>query len=246
MKDGADAFGMALLDWARGGTDLEILERDDGFVDTGAGPEVYMAPLPEWPSVERRAIRRARGRVLDVGCGAGRVALHLQDSGFDVSAIDHSPLAVKACRVRGLHRVRVMSIDDLAGAVSRFDTLVLFGNNFGMFGDPDRVRLLLTAWARDASRGTRILAESTNPYRGEPAVPPVHRAYQRHNRERGRLPGQSRLRVRYRDAATPWFDWLIVSPAEMRRLLRGTGWEISRVFQTSTSPLYVAELQLTH
>jgi hypothetical protein len=140
----------------------------------------------------------------------------------------------------------VVSIDDLAGAVSRFDTLVLFGNNFGMFGDPDRVRLLLTAWARDASRGTRILAESTNPYRGEPAVPPVHRSYQRHNRERGKLPGQSRLRVRYRDAATPWFDWLIVSPAEMRRLLRGTGWEISRVFQTSTSPLYVAELQLTH
>lgn len=35
-----DAFGMALVDWARGGTDLEILEREDGFVDTGAGPEV--------------------------------------------------------------------------------------------------------------------------------------------------------------------------------------------------------------
>lgn len=245
MRDGADAFGMALLDWARGGTDLEILERDDGFVDTGAGPEVYLAPLSEWPSVERRAIRRVRDRVLDVGCGAGRVALHLQDSGFDVTGIDHSPLAVKACRLRGIERVRVMSIDDLAGSVSSFDTLVLFGNNFGMLGDPDRARLLLAAWAVEAPRGVRILAESTNPYRGEPKVLPVHRSYQRHNRKGGRLPGQSRLRVRYRDAATSWFDWLFVSPTEMRRLLRGTGWEIGRVFQTSASPLYVAELQLT-
>jgi hypothetical protein len=171
------------------------------------------------------------------------VALHLQDSGFDVSAIDHSPLAVKACRIRGIHRVRVMSIDDLAGTLSAFDTLVLFGNNFGMFGNPDRVRLLLTAWAREAPRGARILAESTSPQRGR--VPAVHRAYHRRNREHGLLPRQSRLRVRYRDAATPWFDWLFVSLAEMRRLLRGTGWEISRVFQTSTSPLYVAELRLT-
>jgi SAM-dependent methyltransferase len=239
-----DAFGMALVDWARGGTDIEILERDDGFVDTGAGPEVYLAGFQEWPSVERRAMRHVRGRVLDVGCGAGRVALHLQRNGIDVASVDHSPLAVRACRIRGVRNLRVRSIDELGGTISGFDTLVLFGNNFGMFGDPDRLRLLLTAWAREAPPGARILAESTNPYRGDPGVPGVHRAYQRHNREHGRLPGQFRLRVRYRASTTPWFDWLFVSPAEMRRLVRGTGWELARILETSSSPLYVAILRL--
>jgi hypothetical protein len=143
-----------------------------------------------------------------------------------------------------VRNLRVRSIDDLAGTVSGFDTLVLFGNNFGMFGDPDRMRILLTAWAREAPPGARILAESTNPYRGDPGVPSVHRAYQRRNREHGRLPGQFRLRVRYRTSATPWFDWLFVSPAEMRRLVRGTGWELARILEISSSPLYVAILRL--
>jgi SAM-dependent methyltransferase len=241
MLRNADPFGMALLDWVQGGSDLEILERDDGFVDAGAGPEVYLAPFREWPEVERRAMRFVRGRVLDVGCGAGRVGLHLQDRGFDVTGIDHSPLAVRACRARGVRSVRLMSIDDLAAHIVGFDTLVLFGNNFGMFGTPPRLRRLLKAWAARAPIGARIAAESTNPYL---RVPEVHRSYHRANRERGRLPGQARLRVRYRAAASPWFDWLFVSAAEMRRLLRGTGWRIRAILDDRPSPMYVAILEL--
>jgi SAM-dependent methyltransferase len=242
MMRNADAFGMALLDWVRGGTDVEILERDDGFVDAGAGPEVYLAPFPEWPEVERRAMRFVRGRVLDVGCGAGRVALHLQDRSMDVTGIDHSPFAIRACRARGLRSVRPMSIDSLATVIAEFDTLVLFGNNFGMFGNPARLRRLLTAWAALAPTGARILAESTNPYL---RVPEFHRSYHRANRARGRLPGQVRLRVRYRTAASPWFDWLFLSPAEMRSLLLGTGWEVERFLRETDGPLYVAILRPT-
>ena len=93
MRMGADAFGRALVDWARGGTDPEIYERDDGFLDIGAGPELFLAEYRNWPSSERQAMRFVRGRVVDVGCGAGRVALYLQHRGFDVVGLDSSPLA---------------------------------------------------------------------------------------------------------------------------------------------------------
>ena len=73
-----DVFGRALLDWAQGGTVPEVLEREDGFTQSGAGPDVYLSAFKEWPDAERKSIRLARGRVLDVGCGAGRVALELQ------------------------------------------------------------------------------------------------------------------------------------------------------------------------
>ena len=53
----------------------EIMERDDGFIYAG-DPSDYFAPFRRWPPVERRVMRYVRGRVLDVGCGAGRVALH--------------------------------------------------------------------------------------------------------------------------------------------------------------------------
>jgi hypothetical protein len=41
------------------------------------------------------------------------------------------------------------------------------------------------------------------------------------------MPGQLRLRVRWRDLAGPWFDYLIVSPTEMAVLVRRVG----RAFQ---------------
>src|SRR5919106_2020681 len=89
-----DAFGSMLLDHLEGKEDVhEIVERDDGFVS--AARLNYFAPVRRWPPVERRALRFVRGRVLDVGCGAGRVAVELQDRGHDVVAIDVSPGALE-------------------------------------------------------------------------------------------------------------------------------------------------------
>ncbi|MHB8440077.1 MAG: class I SAM-dependent methyltransferase, partial [Acidimicrobiales bacterium] len=72
-----DAFGRALVSWAAGHDDPETYERPDGYVETGPGPDGYLAPFRRWPVAERLAMAQARGRVVDVGCGAGRVALHL-------------------------------------------------------------------------------------------------------------------------------------------------------------------------
>ncbi len=240
MVERADAFGRALLDWVQGGTDPEIVERDDGFIDVGAGHEVYLSPFEEWPAPERQAMRYLRGRVIDIGCGAARVTLHLQEEGVDVTGIDTSPLAVRASRARGARRVWRLSIDHLASRIGSFDTLVLLGNNFGIFGSPQRLRALMTEWGHRTSNGARVLAESMDPYHGAPLL---HPAYRRWNRERGRMPGQVRLRMRYKDWATPFFDWLFVSPSEMRGLLRGTGWHVRRFVGSAKSGPYVAILE---
>jgi hypothetical protein len=44
----------------------------------------------------------------------------------------------------------------------------------------------------------------------------------------------------YRDAASSWFDYLIVSPEELEALVDGTGWHIRRIVEGE--PLYVAVL----
>lgn len=87
-----DAYGQLLLAALKGDDVVEIVERDDGFISASVmGPKLYLAPFRRWPSHHRRAVRYARGRVLDVGAGAGRVSLHLQERGQDVVAIDNSP-----------------------------------------------------------------------------------------------------------------------------------------------------------
>jgi len=50
------------------------------------------------------------------------------------------------------------------------------------------------------------------------------------------------VRTRYRRWVTPWFDWLFVSRAEMRSVLRGTGWHMADVLGTVPGDPYVAVL----
>lgn len=59
---------------------------------------------------------------------------------------------------------------------------------------------------------------------------------------RGRAAGQTRIRVRYLDLATPWFDYLFVSRSELRGILRGTRWRIETIID-SRGPTYIAVLR---
>jgi SAM-dependent methyltransferase len=225
----ADAFGQMLLD----GADTEIIERDDGFLDSAKF--LYFAPVTQWPAVERRALRWVRGRVLDAGLGAGRVALELQRRGRSVVGIDISPGAVEVARERGVRDVRLLAFEEVDDSIGQFDTIVMLGNNFGLFGSPSKARRLLR---RLRPLADRIVAASIDPQATED---PAHLAYQERNRRRGRMAGQLRLRVRYRDLIGPWFDYLFVSPDEMASILEGTQWRITRLLQ-SGSAYYVAIL----
>jgi hypothetical protein len=56
------------------------------------------------------------------------------------------------------------------------------------------------------------------------------------------MPGQVRLRVRYRTFATPWFDYLFLSPDELGDIADGTGWRVARIVGDA-DPGYVAVLE---
>jgi SAM-dependent methyltransferase len=229
-----DAFGSMLLDVLDGReVEGEVIERDDGFVDPLR--ETYFAPVRRWPAAERRGLRWVRGRVLDVGCGPGRVALELQARGYEVVGIDPSPGAVEVAHRRGVRDVRRMRFEDVDASLGRFGTMLFYGNNFGLFASRVKGRRLLK---RVRPLADRIVASSLDPHMTDD---PVHLAYQERNRRRGRLAGQLRLRVRYRDLADPWFDYLLVSPSEMEELVEGTGWRVERFVEGDGHP-YVAIL----
>ena len=240
IVDDEDAYGHLVLDHLEGRDGVEIVERDDGWIATSGGPRSYFAPLRRWPAVERRALRHVRGRVLDVGCGAGRVALELERRGHEVLAIDISPLAVEVSRRRGVGEAAVMPFSAVSSRLGSFDTVVMMGNNFGLFANARRCRHMLRRLRGMTGETGRIVATSNDPYANDDEG---HRAYQARNRARGRLSGQLRLRVRYRGYRTPWFEYLIVSADEMRDLAAGSGWRVARVIASPDSGLYTAVLE---
>lgn len=225
---GDDAFGaylLARLDSRE--TRAEFIERDDGLLDTGGMAGPYFLEFSDWGLAEREVVDMGRGRVLDIGCGAGRHCLYLQSKGLDVTGIDTSPGAVQLCRQRGVKSVLVSSIDDVDRFRSgEFDTVLLLGANFGLLGGAETAGPLLAKLHRVTSSSAQILAHTRDPYVTDDQN---HLAYHERNRRIGRLPGQARLRVRYGRLIGPWFDYLFVSQSEMADLLAPTGWRIDAI-----------------
>src|SRR5262245_61701367 len=111
MKKFEDAYGLAMYDFYRGRAGAVLIERDDRYLDVESNLQLYFSDYTSWRPHEQAAIQHATGRVLDIGCGAGRHSLHLQTLGLDVLAIDVSPMAIKTCRLRGVRKAKVLSID---------------------------------------------------------------------------------------------------------------------------------------
>jgi len=235
-----DAFGQEMWACYSGKEASEIVERDDGFFE--ANPRrtaVYFSEYKDWNPTERKAMEFVKGRVLDIGCGAGRHSLYLQNMGFNVLGIDSSPLAIKICKLRGLKRVRVMPSEELNFKPSSFDTVIMLGGNFGLFGSFKKAKRLLKKLYRLTCKSGLIVASTRDPYKTDN---PDHLAYHKFNKKIGRMAGQLRLRVRFRKFVGRWFDYLIVSREEMEEILKGTGWKIKE-FVDSDGSAYIAVIE---
>lgn len=226
-----DAFGRILLQChgagGAAGVGYELSERSDGFLGVMDAAR-YFTGTPDWTLTSRMACQRATGRVLDVGAGAGRAALFLQDEGYDVVALDTSDGATTVCRERGVRTVFTGSVFDLADTRPEpFDTFVMLGNNLGLLGSPRAAPAMLDALASMARPGARIVGETADPYH---TTNPLHLDYHEQNRRAGRLGGQLRLRIRHQRMATPWWDYLLCTPEELAGIVAPTRWRLVDVY----------------
>ncbi len=224
MIESMDIFGEANRDHHEGKkVDVTII-RDDGYRDPFS-PATYFRSYKDFDLNEKRALRYVRGKVLDVGCGPGRIALYLQRKGFKVTGIDCSKATVEVARERSVTECRHMDVAKLEFEPSSFDTILMLGNNFGIAGSKRKTKKILGDLHRITTKKGIIIAQTIIPG----GFQERHLSYVQWNLERGRDPGLVTLVFEYKGKkGKPW-DFLLVSPVEMMELLNETGWKLKHI-----------------
>ncbi len=156
-----DLFGQAILDYQTNNapenlfTETNISEVDEMEVS------YLFRSFKNMPKLEQKALQLGKGKILDVGCGAGSHALYLQEKGFDVTAIDISEKAIETCNLRGLNNVRCINILDLKDD-EKFDTILLLMNGTGIFGKLNEISKYLNHLKFLLNDGGQILIDSSD------------------------------------------------------------------------------------
>jgi SAM-dependent methyltransferase len=127
-----DLFGQALLDYQTN-TAPEDLTTETSISEADDMPVAYLfRSHDQMPRLEQTALEMAKGKILDVGCGAGSHSLYLQHKGLTVKGIDISAKAIQCCELRGVENAKVQHL--LALENETFDTILLLMNGTGIFG----------------------------------------------------------------------------------------------------------------
>lgn len=128
-----DLFGKAILDYQTNNSPEDLITETNISEADEMSVEYLFRSYKEMPKLEQKALQLSKGKILDIGCGAGSHALYLQEKGFDVTGIDISPNAIEACKLRGVKNAFAKNVLDL-NSDEKFDTILLLMNGTGIFG----------------------------------------------------------------------------------------------------------------
>lgn len=233
-----DALGKALADYQANGkaATLSVI-REDGIEDEYPVSALFRSSLDS--EIERIAIAMCQGRTLDVGAGAGRHTLLLQERGINVDAIDVSEDAVEIMRQRGVKNVRCIDVFDLHGMP--YDTVLMLEHGLGIARDLEGLERFLSQITSLVAKDGAILADSLDVTRTKN---PLNLAYQASLKTRGKYHGEMTFRLKYGDMIGLPFEWLHVDFDTLSVVASRTGWKAQRLVETSSGD-YLCRLRQT-
>jgi SAM-dependent methyltransferase len=167
-------------------------------------------------------------RLVDIGCGIGRVACRLVEHGYDVTGIDTSVEALTAAR-RRCEGVTYVALDQRHIGHLRwtFDVAIVLWNSFG-FLSRENDRATLRGLARVVRPGGRLLLDLYHPdwlsahaQRGtvNERGATIHRRVQN---------GRCFHQVRYRDGSSDEIEFNVYRPDEITGMVTEAGFRVDR------------------
>jgi hypothetical protein len=142
LQPKSDPMGQAIYNYAFSNDNTPINVLSQVVEDEELPPDYFFRNFNEMPQLERIALKMSKGKILDIGAGAGCHSVYLQKSGKDVTALEVSQLCCNVLNNRGIKKI--INSDILSFSDERFNTLLLLMNGIGISKNISGLRELLT------------------------------------------------------------------------------------------------------
>ena len=160
-KNKPDIFGKAIKAYFEHKDPEDIVVHSPDFDDDVIPVPYLFRSYAEMPPLEKKALQLCRGKILDVGCGAGSHALYLQnEKKMEVLAIDTSEGAIEVCKKRGIKRAENVAFEGLSE--EKFDTILLLMNGTGIVGKMRKLDAFFAQLKQLLNPGGQVLIDSSD------------------------------------------------------------------------------------
>lgn len=210
-------MGAAILDYQTKGKAGKLSILSSMFEEDEMPVKHLFRNLEEMPILEQKALSLTKGKVLDVGAGAGCHALALQAQSIAVKAIDISPLSCEAMELRGVMDAECINLFD-EHLETGFDTILLLMNGTGIAGKIENLPALFNRLKALLNKDGQILIDSSDIkyiYENEDGSFDINlnTAYY----------GEVDYQMVYKDVKGDSFDWLYVDFPLLKSIAESCG-----------------------
>ena len=220
LKKQYDPIGKAVHDYFHDITGDSILVRTDIAEDETLSPAYFFRTFEQMPVQEQEALKRCKGKILDIGAGAGAHSVWLKQKGLEVVSLDISPLSCETMRERGLDNVfcgDIYAVTDL-----KFDTILLLMNGAGVAQTLPGLSTLLNHLKSLLNPGGTILADSSDllylftDENGDSWIDIASDTYY----------GEMEYQLSYKNVKGKKFPWLFVDPETLTEYAEKSGFRV--------------------
>lgn len=207
------AFGKAGLDFLVGLHDENIIVESQTMEDDVIPVEHLFRDWNDMPICEQIALKKAKGKVLDVGGGVGSHSLHLQQKGVDVTMLEIEAELCEVAQKRGVENIVLADFFEFNSA-EKYETILFMMNGIGIGGNFETFKACISKCESLLNKGGQILFDSTDIafcYEDEDGsvLLPLNIEYH----------GFVQFRLTYKKETDDWFDWAYYSADKIMELL---------------------------
>lgn len=229
-------LGEALLDYQAGNVQATLIIRSSIEYDRQVPVKAFYRQSGNFPKIEKTAMEKCKGKVLDIGAGAGSHTIYLQKKGHDVTAIDINPLAIEVARERGVKNALCADIFTFEG--DKYDTILMMMNGIGVARDLQGLSMLLQHLKTLLAPGGQILFDSTD----ISYVSSDDKAFASLKKHKGTYQGTVFYELEYKGKTGAVYPWLFIDKQTLTTIAESCGYHCHIAYEIQDQ--YLARLFL--